>query len=112
MQTLQLQIDYDTKLDNATYDAIKAFQMNTANSSTSDLVNSKIRDIEAAGNGFFTSIANAFNMSGYDSETLKNYVPALVFTMYDGFYIYSPFENTLDSETQQKLDNNNRRGNL
>lgn len=110
MQTLQLQIDYDTKLDNATYDAIKAFQMNTANSSTSDLVNSKIRDIEAAGNGFFTSIANAFNMSGYD--TLKNYVPALVFTMYDGFYIYSPFENTLDSETQQKLDNNNRRGNL
>lgn len=106
VDTLKLQISYDTKLDNATYDAIKAFQLNTINSSTSDLTNSKIRDIEAAANSFFTSIATAFNMSGYNSEVLKEYVPALVFTMYDGFYIYSPFENTLDDETAQNLAQN------
>ena len=109
IDTLNLQISYDTKLDNATYDAIKAFQINTVNSGTSDLsdiVNSKIRDIEAAANSFFTSIGSSFNMVGYNSEILKEYVPALVFTMYDGFYIYSPFENTLDDETAQNLANN------
>ncbi len=103
LDTLDLQISYDTKLDNATYDAIKAFQLNTINSSTSDIVNSKIRDIEAAANSFFTSIATNFNMAGYNSDNLKEYVPALVFTLYDGFYIYSPFENTLDEETKNHL---------
>lgn len=103
---MDLQIKYDTKLDNATYDAIKAFQMNTVNSSTSDLANSKMRDIEAAANSFFTSIATAFNMTGYNSDNLKEYVPALVFTLYDGFYIYSPFENTLDEETRNGLSSN------
>ena len=100
LDTLDLQISYDTKLDNATYDAIKAFQLNTINSTTSDSVNSKIRDIEAAANSFFTSIATNFNMAGYDSEVLQEYVPALVFTLYDGFYIYSPFENVLDANTK------------
>ena len=32
LQTLDLQLSYDTKLDNTTYDAIKAFQLNTVNS--------------------------------------------------------------------------------
>ena len=106
VDTLDLQISYDTKLDNSTYDAIKAFQLNTVNSSTSDLVNSKIRDIEAAANSFFTSIASNFNMAGYNSDNLQEYVPALVFTLYDGFYIYSPFENTLDEETRSQLPEN------
>ena len=56
-ETIELQLSYDTKLDNATRGAIQAFQMNTANSSTSDIVNSKIRDIEAAANSFFTVLA-------------------------------------------------------
>ncbi len=106
LQTLDLQISYDTKLDNTTYDAIKAFQLNTVNSGTSDFVNSKIRDIEAAANSFFTSLATNFNMAGYNSDVLQAYVPALVFTLYDGFYIYSPFENTLDDETASKLPAN------
>ena len=105
-ETIELQISYDNKLDNATKGAVQAFQMNTANSSTSDIVNSKIRDIEAAANYFFTVLSNDFNVTGYNSEVLKGYVPALVFTMYDGFYIYSPFDNTLDTETAQNLDEN------
>lgn len=98
VQTLQLQISYDTKLTNATYDALKALQLNTVNSSTSDLANSKIRDIEAAVNTFFNSVATNFNMVGYNQDILKDYVPAIVFTMYDGYYIYSPFENKLTSD--------------
>ena len=105
-ETIELQMSYDKILDNATNGAIQAFQMNTANSSTSEIVNSKIRDIEAAANYFFTVLSNDFNVTGYNSEVLKGYVPALVFTMYDGFYIYSPFENTLDDETAQNLEEN------
>lgn len=95
VQTIQLQISYDTKLDNATYDALKAFQLNTINSGTSDETNSKLRDIEASVNAFFTSIASHFNITGYTQEDLQNYVPALVYTMYDGYYIYSKNTNTL-----------------
>ena len=98
VETLELQVSYDTKLMNATYDALKAFQLNTVNSSTSDLSNSKIRDIQASVNTFFNSIASNFNMAGYNKDILQDYVPALVYTMYDGYYIYSPFTNTLDDE--------------
>ncbi len=96
VKTLNLQISYDNKLDNATYDALKAFQLNTINSDSSDLANSKLRDIEASANTFFNSIASNFNMAGYNKDILTEYVPALVYTMYDGYYIYSPYTNTLD----------------
>ena len=98
VETLELQVSYDTKLTNATYDALKAFQLNTVNSSTSDLANSKLRDIEASVNTFFNSIATNFNMAGYNQDILQQYVPAIVYTMYDGYYIYSPFTNTLTSD--------------
>lgn len=101
--TLSLQTSYDTKLNNATYDAIKAFQLNTINSDTSDLSNSKIRDIEASANTFFNSIASNFNMAGYNQDILKEYVPALVYTMYDGYYIYSPYTNTLDDTNSNEV---------
>lgn len=97
VKTLNLQTSYDAKLNNATSEALKAFQLNTVNSSTSDLSNSKLRDIEASVNTFYDSIASHFNMAGYDKEVLKNYVPALVYTMYDGYYIYSSFTNKLTS---------------
>ena len=71
------------------------------------MVNSKIRDIEAAANTFFDAISENFNMAGYRSDVLKDYVPALVFTMYDGYYIYSLYDNNLDEETKSKLPNNN-----
>ena len=100
VQTLQLQISYDTKLTNSTYDALKAFQLNALNSSTSDLANSKLRDIEASVNTFFNSMASNFNMAGYNKDILQNYVPAVVYTMYDGYYIYSPFTNTLEEEDE------------
>lgn len=98
IETLELQVSYDFKLKQATADALKAFQLNTVNSSTSDLANSKIRDIEASVNSFYNSMANQFNMVGYNQDILKDYVPAIVYTMYDGYYIYTPFTNKLDPE--------------
>lgn len=98
-----MQTSYDTKLNNATYDAVKAFQLNTINSDTSDLANSKLRDIEASVNTFFNSVASNFNMAGYNQDILKEYVPALVYTMYDGYYIYSPYTNTLDSTNSNEV---------
>lgn len=101
IKTLQLQTQYDSKLQNATYDAIKAFQLNMSNSSTSDLANSKMRDIKASVNTFYNSLASHFNMVGYGKDVLQNYVPAIVYTLYDGYYIY---DNTLDAE--DKFDEN------
>lgn len=100
-----MQTRYDAKLNNATYDALKAFQLNTVNSDTSDLANSKIRDIEASANTFFNSIASNFNMAGYNQDILKEYLPALVYTMYDGYYIYSVYTNTLDDITTNSVEN-------
>lgn len=100
VDTLNMQLSYDSKLRNATYDAVKAFQMNTINNSTSDLANSKIRDIEASVDTFFNSMATNFNVAGYNTTTLQEYVPALVYTMYDGYYIYSSYTNKLEESNE------------
>ena len=106
IKTLDLQIQYDSKLKNATYDAIKAFQLNMSNSSTSDLADSKMRDIKASVNTFYNSLSNQFNMYGYGKDVLQNYVPAIVYTLYDGYYIYSSYNNTLDKDDFDTFDNN------
>lgn len=94
INTINKQTAYDARLTKATYDAIKAFQLNMTNSTTSDLANSKLRDLEASVNAFRNSIKTAFDLGGYSNEEIDNYIPALVYTLYDGFYIYSPYENT------------------
>lgn len=103
IQTLNTQTLYDTQLTAATYDAIKAYQINAENSTTSELSNSKIRDIEASVSTFKNSIMSAFRLNGYTEEELNNYIPALVYTMYDGFYIYSPYEN-VNYRYEEKVD--------
>ena len=102
VETLSMQSQYDSKLKGATYDALKAYQINSFNSETSYLTNSKMRDIEASVNTFFSSLATNFSTLGYNKESLQSYVPAVVYTMYDGYYIYSPYTNTWDDETKEK----------
>lgn len=96
IQTIKMQTEYDARLTSATYDAIKAFQLNAANSTTSDLSNSKMRDLEASIKTFRNSIMTGFELNGYTEDDLNNYIPALVYTLYDGFYIYSPYKSTHD----------------
>ena len=98
IETINLQSNYDSKLNDATHDALKAYQLNSFSSDTADYTNSKIRDIKASVNTFFNSLSTNFNTLGYTKETLQNYVPAIVYTMYDGYYIYSPFTNTWNTQ--------------
>lgn len=105
VKTLSLQTTVDSKLKDATYDSLKAYQINSFNTTTpADLANSKIRNIQASVNTFFNTMTTSFNTLGYTKDTFQNYIPALVYTMYDGFYIYSPFINTLDSETNNYIN--------
>lgn len=94
IRTINNQTKYDNMLINATYDGIKAFQLNTANNMYSTISNSKIRDIEAAVSVFFSSLATNMGASGFSQDDLKPYIPAIMFNLYDGYYIYSNFYDT------------------
>lgn len=93
IDTISLQSKYSTELQTATYDAIKAFQINTLNNKYSSVSDSKIRDIEASINTFYNSLGTEFGASGYDKESLQAFIPAIVYTMYDGYYIYGKYFN-------------------
>ncbi len=93
ISTITLQSEYDTKLNNATYDAIKAFQLNESNSTTENIATEKIRDVKASVNSFYNSMASSMGVSGYTEEDLKGYIPCLVYTLYDGYYIYTSYTN-------------------
>ena len=62
IDTLALQQQYDTKLMDATHDAIVAFELNTINNQYSTNADSIRRDITAAVNTFCTSLATGFGM--------------------------------------------------
>ena len=89
VDTLRLQNEYDTKLNNSTYDAVNTYKINTLSEDFSNIGDVRIGNINASINMFFTSLASNFNMTGYNRQFLQEYVPALVFTMYDGYYVYS-----------------------
>ena len=91
IDTIYLQTQYSKKLQDATYDALKAFQINTINNKYSSLSDSKIRDIEASVVAFYNSLGTSMGASGYDVDTLKEYIPAMVYTLYDGYYIYGKY---------------------
>ena len=95
---------YDSRLVTATHDALKAFQINTFNDATSDIADSKISSIEASANAFYNSMQSSFGLQGYSKEDLAMYVPALVYTMYDGYYIYSPYTNIAEI-TEKPVEN-------
>lgn len=84
--TINNQTFYTKQLNDATYDTIKAFQFNTVHNRYSSVANSKLRDIKAATNTFFNTLGTTLTRS---REDLQEYVPALAFTLYDGYYIYS-----------------------
>lgn len=85
ISAINKQTKYTAKLNDATYDAVKAFQINTTNSYYSSVSDSKIRDIEASVNTFYNSLTASLN---YTKDELQSFVPAIVYTLYDGYYIY------------------------
>lgn len=103
IKVVNYQAQYSSYLLNATYDSIKAFQLNTINNKYSTIGNSKIRDIEAAVNVFYSSLATNLGSSGYTKEDLQGYTPAILFSLYDGYYIYSNYYDTVEGEYKYGL---------
>ena len=89
IDTLSMKTKYDTALLGATYDTMSAFELNTINSSASSVVGEEIRDLEAVISTFTASLASSLGMSSASSDTISTYVPAIVFGLYDGYYIYA-----------------------
>lgn len=91
-KTITKQTEYDGKLIEATKEAVEAFEINTTewNSKYSTLANSKRQNIMSSINTFTTSLANKLGIGGTSKENILNYVPAIIYIMYDGYYIYSP----------------------
>lgn len=93
ISTITMQSAYDSRLNNATYDAIKSFQINESNSTTENIPTEKIRDVQASVQSFYNSLASSMGVSGYTEEDLRGYIPCLVYTLYDGYYIYTGYTN-------------------
>ena len=103
IKTIKQQQSYNSKLLTATYDSIRSFQLNTLNNKYSDLSDSKIRDIEAAISTFYDSLGSELGSTGYKEETLSDYIPAILFSMYDGYYIYGKYYNEAAGDYQYGL---------
>ena len=90
--TINMQTSYNTKLLESTKEAIEAFEINTVewNEAYSETADSKRRDIMASINTFTTSFANNLGIGGASKEDILTYIPAIAYTLYDGYYIYSP----------------------
>lgn len=87
------QSEYDSILLNSTYDAVRAYQINTLNNEFASVSASRNRDLNASINSFFNSLATGVSSSAYTKTELNSYIPAILFTLYDGFYLYGPHEN-------------------
>lgn len=92
VDTIALQTSYDSKLLKATHDAMSAFEINTANEDLSAVSDSLRTIIEASNNIFFNTLATNFGISNASKANLEPYIPAILYTLYDGYYIYSPTE--------------------
>ena len=92
---------YTSLLYNSTYDAVRAYQINTQNNNYSSERTSRIRDITASVNSFFSSMATGLSSSGYTKTELNDCIPAILYNMYDGFYIYGIYNNYAELKDKQ-----------
>ena len=119
IDAIELQTAYDKNLISATYDAVLAFQINTTNNKYSSISDSKIRDIEAAVNTFYNSLSLSMREYAQTAEDLEAFTPAILFTLYDGYYIYTSYDNVYSTigEGEEKkvsinIDGNNYQSGL
>lgn len=105
VDTVTTREKYADALINAAHEAMLAFQLNTTSEKYGDkqgnVADVKIRDIQGALNVFSSSLATSFGMTGATKKNTMAYIPALVFTLYDGYYIYSPTEAEWEVETEK-----------
>lgn len=90
IKTINKQNMYNTGVISATSDAIFAFELNTKNDIYYNNAESKRSNIKAAIKTFENSLSNTCNLGLYNNEAIEEYIPAIVFGLYDGFYMYAP----------------------
>lgn len=90
VDTITLQTAYDTKLLDATYGALSSFEINTANEDLSSVSDSLRTIIEASNNTFFNTLATNLGMSNASKSYIEPFIPAILYTLYDGYYISTP----------------------
>ena len=90
VDTIELQTEYDSKLLDSTYDAMAAFELNTANEDLSTVSDSLRTIIEASYNVFINNLATNLGMSNANKSYVEPFIPAVLFTLYDGYYICAP----------------------
>ena len=100
---IQSQASYNDVLLNATYDAVRAYQLNTLSNGYSAINDSKVRDVSASVNSFFNGLASGLGVSAYKREDLQSYIPAILFTMYDGYYLYGDYQNIVSLENGKQV---------
>lgn len=110
IDTIKLQTEYKEALNSATSAALKAFQINSINNKYSNISDSKIRDIEASINTFYNSLTTSMTQYVSSKSELSVFVPAIVFNLYDGYYIYSSYNNVYTAPNgdniKVKIDDN------
>ena len=92
IDTINMQTAYNAKLLDSTKEAIDDFEINTVewNANYPETADSKRRDVMASINTFINSFANNLGVAGTSKESIMAYMPAIAYTLYDGYYIYSP----------------------
>lgn len=105
LKTIKYQSLYDTGLLTATHDAIYAFELNTTNDAYSDNAETKRNILKSSVKIFEKSLANTCGISAYNADEIEEYIPAIVFGMYDGFYMYAPSYNSKTGKYEHGLKN-------
>ena len=92
IKTISKQSMYNTGVQQATHDAIFSFELNTKNDDYSNNAENKRSNIKSAVKTFENSLSTTCNLSLYNNEAIEEYIPAILFGLYDGFYMYAPSE--------------------
>jgi len=100
--SMRMESMYNQALMGATFDAMKAFEVNTEENKYSGIPESLKRDAKAAINIFMTSLALNLKTSGASEDWVRSYLPAVAITMYDGYYIYTPEFKTTAEGTEDE----------
>ena len=103
IQIINARLDYDKKVLGAAQDAIKSFEINTANEEFSKVSDVLRSIVEASVNVFKDSLGTKLGMSNVSKQYIDTFFPLSVFTLYDGYYITSPIN--------EPVTENNSKGN-
>lgn len=103
IEEVNMQTEYNSRISDATYDGIKAFELNTNKENERMSIKEKEKEVGYAIEIFYKTLANKFSSSGYDSNSLKDYTPAILFNLYDGFFIQSKYKNVENNNYEYGL---------